>query len=176
MQEKGSSTTWPVWIGIMRTRTNWVNGRGKGSSTTWPVWIGIIRTRTNWVNDREKNVLQPRGLVESELLWEQELIESDAGKRGSSTTWPVWIGIMRTRTNWVNGREKEVLQPRGLFESDFWEQRTNWVNGREKEVLQPRGLFESELWEQRTIIESMAGKKRFFNHVAWLNRNYENKN
>ena len=45
----------------------------------------------------------------------------------------------------------------------------------EKEVLQPRGLFESELWEQE-LIESMTGKKRFFNHVACLNRNYKNKN
>ena len=147
--KRGSSTTWPVWIGIMRTRTNWVNVRGKGSSTTSPVWIGIIRTRTNWVNDREKNVLQPRGLVESELLWEQELIESDAGKRGFSTTLPVWIGIMRTRTNWVNGREKEVLQPRGLVESELWEQE---------------------------LIKSASWKRRFFNHVACLNRNYENKN
>ena len=122
----------------------------------------------------EKEVLQPRGLFEPEL-WEQELIESDAGKRGSSTTWAVWIGIMRTRTNWVNGREKEVLQPRGLFESELWEQRTNWVNVREKEVLQPRGLFESELWEQE-LIESASWKRRFFNYVASLNRNYENKN
>ena len=45
---------------------------------------------------QEKEVLQPRELFESEL-WEQELIESMAGKKGSSTTWPVWIGIMRTK-------------------------------------------------------------------------------
>ena len=30
--------------------------------------------------------------------------------------------------------------------------------------------------EKKELIEAEAGKRRSFNHVAWLNRNYENKN